>query len=636
VTPKAKLVFEGIDVVSEAGGSAGGEGVSDGNFNFGEKTSFNIHVKNTGQALAENVKAQITLPSHGCDNDYSIGWKTLGDIPAGEEDIAYDFYVDLDRRPGCDSDKGGVLDLNLSITHDWDSSTTRVFPLKFVVNPDFGGPEVTDWEADLNPPGAVFWADISGEELLNNSVFVYYRCGNTEISDADFDGSMKMKKTCATPCGPHEYKANFSNIVESCEGKQLYYRFKITSPDTIFWSPAEPYEGGVFSDDDTIPPNASIIPHSGPANPEALQAFEVSLSDAKGVLDSDYYPLIYYKWNDSRVDGDNYDGVLDLNWNGSRYTASLNLSEFHEGETLFYRVYAGDNDNTPSYGWSSVQTGSTVNMKPPSTPVILDATYSKDGKYTLDWSDSLDGSGVRDYELKEVKAGGLVSVETVNASKKDYVDSEVLYLSVPPNYSVRARDNKGNWGNWSEQTPVQFPDLTLHSTDIKFNNSNPRVGETVLIEATIRNTGLGNPYGFPVDFYDGHPCYGVKLGSANATSTPAGGNTTVRFAWTPQSPGNHSINVMADGSLCCGVCPLELGLTWGEYWEKNEDNNLAEKTIEVKNTPSCRGSSPPQAGVWSINSNTNCNNCTINLGGSILTFTSDATLTIENTTVKFP
>ena len=116
------------------------------------------------------------------------------------------------------------------------------------------------------------------------------------------------------------------------------------------------------------------------------------------------------------------------------------------------------------------------------------------------------------------------------------------------------------------------PDLTIQSSDIVFNNSNPKENEIIIINATIHNIGDANSTNITVQFFEGDPYYeGIQIDSNKTISLlEAGKSVTLNVSWQAKI-GPTNIFVIVDP-------PVENN---GTIIELNESNNKANKTISV-------------------------------------------------------
>jgi len=107
------------------------------------------------------------------------------------------------------------------------------------------------------------------------------------------------------------------------------------------------------------------------------------------------------------------------------------------------------------------------------------------------------------------------------------------------------------------------PDLTLSPGDIGFAPSEPAVGETVTITATIHNIGNANAKSVLVHFN----ASSTFIGEDKIAVIPKGGSRQAEIGWIPDVAGNYIIRIVVD--------PVDT------IDEINETNNEASKTITV-------------------------------------------------------
>jgi hypothetical protein len=134
------------------------------------------------------------------------------------------------------------------------------------------------------------------------------------------------------------------------------------------------------------------------------------------------------------------------------------------------------------------------------------------------------------------------------------------------NWTMYCSDDLGNM-NYSSTInfTVNAPDLTLNSSHIRFNNTNPDENETLTINATIYNIGGATANNIPIEFWDGLPGIGSLIGTVQTIPTlPAQQTATVNVSWNITS-GYHDIYVIINYT---GV-------------ELNSTNNNASKNITV-------------------------------------------------------
>ena len=115
---------------------------------------------------------------------------------------------------------------------------------------------------------------------------------------------------------------------------------------------------------------------------------------------------------------------------------------------------------------------------------------------------------------------------------------------------------------------VPRPDLTLSPDDVILSTSNPKVGETITITATIENIGDTEADAVEVFFYNKF----ADIGKLTVHSIEAGEDQTVEIEW------NWTLNA-GSSDICVIVDDYDL------IEEKNEENNFVCKTITISCAP---------------------------------------------------
>ncbi|MBU2431935.1 MAG: hypothetical protein KKH99_14675, partial [Proteobacteria bacterium] len=145
------------------------------------------------------------------------------------------------------------------------------------------------------------------------------------------------------------------------------------------------------------------------------------------------------------------------------------------------------------------------------------------------------------------------------------------------NWSVNCTDYYGNIGASEEwQIWIKPPDFRIISANITFNNTSPKEGESIRINATIYNVGGSDATNVTMQFWVGDPNttgYQINSNFTANISDPTGdhSNASINVTWTVTGPGPFDIYVVADP-------PTE---TNGTILEINETNNKAYKTLHV-------------------------------------------------------
>jgi hypothetical protein len=134
---------------------------------------------------------------------------------------------------------------------------------------------------------------------------------------------------------------------------------------------------------------------------------------------------------------------------------------------------------------------------------------------------------------------------------------------------------------------VNAPDLTLNSTDIKFNDTNPDENETLLINATIYNIGGIPSNDFNVTFYDGNPGEGGAQinGKQSYTNLQPSEYVTLNVTWNI-TQGLHNIWVIIEydgvelsktnnnASNNISLLLSSINSPLNNTWTKNSTNNI--------------------------------------------------------------
>lgn len=546
MNPVVNLRITAMSVVSEGYGTYSGEGGAlDGNVNGGEYVTLRLAVENVGALDGEDVQVRLEGIQDDCVHDYGPFYTNGVFVGAGETEDVGDVSLDVVNGfydPSCTD--GHVIEADV-VLRDEESGALdeQTVPIRIEGDEDI----YVDYDFDFRNP------QIDGNPVSNDSRYhvavdvstaydeavdatVYYQCGDGLIDADHYASSKAMFNFPGTQSYEWRGTINLVDLGEDCEGEELYWRVKALDEDgNWFWSPLEPYRGGVIADDDTAPPSFTFHSSQGMLFPQEDFTFNVSISDVEGVLDDNYYPTVYYRFDSQDINADAYDGLLDLDWDGTAYSGTLALAERYEGQQLYWRVYAGDKDNSPAYGWSPVLPGPTVYNLVPPEPALDDnvTVYAEDGDtygIILDWNDVVDGSGIYQYEVEQ---DGV----TVNATHLSIINLSGIDEGIH-DYRVRAQDNAGNWGDWSDSTPIyvsttpHLPDLALYPAGISYSIS-PFYPYPFTLYVTAENEGALDATDVSLEIR-ARDYYMVEylLYKTTISSVPSKGQVTVGYSST--------------------------------------------------------------------------------------------------------
>jgi len=149
---------------------------------------------------------------------------------------------------------------------------------------------------------------------------------------------------------------------------------------------------------------------------------------------------------------------------------------------------------------------------------------------------------------------------------------QTSYLGLGLHYwNVTCWDRVGNT-NTSETRVfnLTYPDFMLNLTSIKFNATQPKENETVLVNVTVYNLGGADSYNVEVDLYKGDPDSGGQQIGQEIINISKYSSKTINFTWQA-TIGPSSIYAIVDPPTS----------TNGSFDEWNETNNKISKNISV-------------------------------------------------------
>jgi len=135
-------------------------------------------------------------------------------------------------------------------------------------------------------------------------------------------------------------------------------------------------------------------------------------------------------------------------------TNNTTFSAYHDGSNTIYKV---SNETTP-----------------PSTPTNLATSNANATSVTLTWTASTDNVAVTGYELKY----NTTSLGTATGTTRNVTG---LVPNVQYSFTVRARDEFGNWSNWSSPVVnITLLDVTAPSTPGGFSSGSSTYAQVSL------------------------------------------------------------------------------------------------------------------------------------------------------------
>ncbi|MCF7865839.1 FG-GAP-like repeat-containing protein [Candidatus Woesearchaeota archaeon] len=198
--------------------------------------------------------------------------------------------------------------------------------------------------------------------------------------------------------------------------------------------------------------------------------------------------------------------------------------------------------------------------------------------------------------------------DTINASGitgnsgNDFTYLIENFSEGPHNWSVICRDDLYNYNtSITNSFIVNSPDLYINNSLISFNETNPDIGETIQINATIYNYGGIDAENALIEFWDGLPGTGTLIGNDTINIT-INESTDATTTWNITA-GYHNVWVIAD--------PYETMV------ELNDSNNNATTNISIL----MGNLTNPLNETWTSNANTTITFNLTDFTGSIINYT---------------
>lgn len=209
----------------------------------------------------------------------------------------------------------------------------------------------------------------------------------------------------------------------------------------------------------------------------------------------------------------------------------------------------------PDGGWGFYQgDDSNVYM----TAIVIDTLSQYESIYNLQSSVN---NGVAYLLSKQNPDGGFgSSPSTVYETSLAFlalVQSGANISSVAPpviHYLTATQLSNGSWNDDPYSTALAIlalahvkPNLSILPGDITFSNSNPKIGDTITITATIYNKGPANTDNIIVQFYDGDPsAVGALIAETTIPAIDAFCNVQVNVNWTVPTASLRKVFVRID------------------------------------------------------------------------------------------
>ncbi|MCG7844351.1 MAG: hypothetical protein MIO90_02850 [Methanomassiliicoccales archaeon] len=184
---------------------------------------------------------------------------------------------------------------------------------------------------------------------------------------------------------------------------------------------------------------------------------------------------------------------------------------------------------------------------------------------------------VEDYLIEELAPLSNVTVSVVWTATYP-LGTRTLSVMVDPLDQIPELNETNNY-NSTTVNVLGVPDLVVTASDIVVNPQFPARDVEASITVSVRNIGDNAIAAFNVSFYD----EGALIDISEISNLPTGAVTTVSVTWTPTVPGLRNITVVLDQGYPGNVD--------GNITESNEANNLALKTVFVRDYPDLLASS---------------------------------------------
>jgi hypothetical protein len=232
-------------------------------------------------------------------------------------------------------------------------------------------------------------------------------------------------------------------------------------------------------------------------------------------------------------------------------------------------------DPSGNVGTNATGRNITIDLSPPNisliTPVVAQAFNTNN--ITFNWTATDRFSTTMACNVSVTNGSEFLSSSSVSQANGTYWTATIQELAEGEhNWSVTCIDIVGNANTSAARTLfINQPDLQLNSSKMNVNNTNPALGETILLRANVTNIGGIPASNAVVSFWDGVPGVGTFIGNSTA-SVAVNGSVTFNVSWSVTA-GHHTIWAIADP-----------GNAIGELNETNNNGSLAISAIVVNIT----------------------------------------------------
>jgi hypothetical protein len=259
---------------------------------------------------------------------------------------------------------------------------------------------------------------------------------------------------------------------------------------------------------------------------------------------------------------------------GPTYDCTWDLTSLTDGKNYQIRAYA--NDTFGTRGNNDTHTNITIDRASPNTTLntpLNQSQYNSTVNFTYRVNDTT--SNVSNCSL-------IINNEVIHTNYSIPEGSLQYFIYRIPlagwyDWSINCTDALGNINaSVTRALYIIRPDLKITSGNMSFNNTTPKEGEGITINATLFNRGGSDALNATIQFFLGDPdTGGVQINenfTANITErTGATPNITLNTSWVVTGPGPFNFYIVADPPIA----------TNGSINETNETNNEANKTLNV-------------------------------------------------------